>query len=147
MNILRVDTVSKRHTMTIGIKQPGGSAMASLKRWRQIGQGQFHKWETPGDELEGVWQGPHDGRYGPLGTVETREGLVTFPLHTALIERLKRVREGEEVLIRYTGRQTSKAGRVFKAFDVYVAGDDTMLEFATLRSGPPAEGRALDEHE
>jgi hypothetical protein len=121
--------------------------MASLKRWRQIGQGQFHKWETPGDELEGMWQGPHDGRYGPLGTVETREGLVTFPLHTALIERLKRVPEGEEVLIRYTGRQTSKAGRVFKAFDVYVAGDDTMLKFATLRSGPPAEGRVLDEHE
>ena len=26
--------------------------MSSLKRWRQIGQGQFHKWETPGDELE-----------------------------------------------------------------------------------------------
>ena len=61
--------------------------MASLKRWRQIGQGQFHKWETPGDELEGVWQGTHDGRYGPLGTLETPAGLVTFPLHTALVER------------------------------------------------------------
>ena len=121
--------------------------MTSLKRWRQIGQGQFHKWETPGDELEGVWQGPHDGRYGPLGTVETRDGLVTFPLHTALIERLKRVREGAEVLIRYTGRQTSKAGRVFKAFDVYVAGDDAMLEVAALRSGPPTEAEAADEHE
>ena len=56
--------------------------MTSLKRWRQIGQGRFHKWETSGDELEGMWQGPHDGRYGPLGTVETRDGLVTFPLHT-----------------------------------------------------------------
>jgi len=121
--------------------------MTSLKRWRQIGQGQFHKWETPGDELEGVWQGPHDGRYGPLGTVETRNGLVTFPLHTALIERLKRVREGAEVLIRYTGRQTSKAGRVFKAFDVYVAGDDAMLEVTALRSGPPTEAEAADEHE
>jgi len=121
--------------------------MTSLKRWRQIGQGQFHKWETPGDELEGVWQGPHDGRYGPLGTVETRDGLVTFPLHTALIERLKRVREGAEVLIRYTGRQTSKAGRVFKAFDVYVAGDDAMLEVDALRSGPPTEAEAADEHE
>jgi hypothetical protein len=113
--------------------------MASLKRWRQIGQGEFHRWETPGDELEGVWQGPHDGRYGPLGTIETRDGLMTFPLHVALIERLKRVREGAEVLIRYTGRQTSKAGRVFKAFEVYVAGDDPLLAPATVVADPPAD--------
>ena len=119
--------------------------MSSLKRWRQIGQGQFHKWETPGDEVQGVWQGPHDGRYGPLGTVETSGGLVTFPLHTALIERLKRVREGAEVLIRYTGRQTSKAGRVFKAFEVYVAGDDPLLQFAALPAEPPADWEVPDE--
>src|SRR5881628_2415161 len=106
--------------------------MASLKRWRQIGQGQFHKWETPGDELEGVWQGTHDGRYGPLGTLETPAGLVTFPLHTALVERLKRVREGGDVLIRYTGKQTSKAGRVFKHFEVYVAGDEALRETPEL---------------
>ncbi len=118
--------------------------MASLKRWRQIGQGQFHKWDTPGDELQGVWEGPHDGRYGPLGTIETPGGLVSFPLHTALIERLKRVREGAEVLIRYTGRQTSKAGRVFKAFEVYVAGDDPVLELAPVPADPPAECEAAD---
>ena len=102
--------------------------MTSLKRWRQIGQGQFHKWETPGEELEGTWRGPHEGRFGPLGTVETPEGLVTFPLHTALLERLKVVREGAAVLIRYTGTQTSKAGRVFKGFEVFVAGDDALID-------------------
>lgn len=32
--------------------------MSNLKRWRQIGQGQFRKWETPGDELEGAWREP-----------------------------------------------------------------------------------------
>jgi hypothetical protein len=102
--------------------------MASLKRWRQIGQGQFHKWETPGEEFEGTWRGMHDGRFGPLGTLETPEGLVTFPLHAALLERLKLVRQGTEVLIRYTGKQTSKAGRVFKAFEVFVAGDDALVD-------------------
>jgi hypothetical protein len=102
--------------------------MTSLRRWRQIGHGQFHKWETPGDEVKGRWRGPHDGRYGPLGTVETPNGLVTFPLHAALSDRLKRVRVGQEVLVRYTGKQTSKAGRVFKAFEVYVAGDDPLVE-------------------
>jgi hypothetical protein len=102
--------------------------MTNLRRWRQIGQGAFHKWETPGDELEGRWNGPHDGRYGPLGTVETSKGLVTFPLHAALGDRLKHVQEGEQVLIRYTGKQTSNAGRVFKAFEVYVAGDDPLVD-------------------
>ena len=121
--------------------------MASLKRWRQIGQGEFHRWETPGDELEGVWQGAHDGRYGPLGTLETQAGLMTFPLHTALMERLKRVREGAEVLIRYTGRQTSKAGRVFKAFEVYVAGDDPLLPPATVVADPSAEWEAANGHD
>jgi len=119
--------------------------MSSLRRWRQIGHGRFHKWEIPGDELEGQWRGPHDGRYGPLGTVEAHEGLVTFPLHTALFERLKRVREGEEILIRYTGKQTSSSGRVFKAFEVYVAGDDALLETAGHNGEPPSVDIA-DDH-
>ncbi len=105
--------------------------MSSLKRWRQVGQGQFHKWEAPGQELEGIWQGRHDGLYGPLGTVETPEGRFTFPLHTALLERLKVVREGAEVLIRYTGEQTSKAGRVFKGFEVFVASDEALIQTGT----------------
>lgn len=124
--------------------------MSSLKRWRQIGQGQFHKWETPGDELEGTWRGMHDGRYGPLGTVETMEGLLTFPLHAALLDRLNRVREGAEVLIRYTGKQTSKAGRVFKHFEVYVAGDDPLVLSSVFRPDAPtngAEPQAYDLHD
>src|SRR2546425_7336875 len=106
--------------------------MSSLKRWRQIGQGQFHKWETPGEEFEGTWRGMHDGRFGPLGTLETPEGLVTFPMHAALFERLKLVREGAEVLIRYIGKQTSKAGRIFKAFEVFMAGEEALVDPAKL---------------
>ena len=118
--------------------------MSSLKRWRQIGQGQFHRWETAGDELEGIWRGAHDGRYGPLGTLETHEGLVTFPLHAALLERLRQVGQGAEVLIRYVGRQTSKAGREFKAFEVYVAGDDLLLP--QTRSQLQTVRETVDEH-
>ena len=102
--------------------------MSSLKRWRQVGQGQFHKWETPGEELEGTWQGQHDGLFGPVGTIETADSRITFPLHTALLERLKLVRDGAEVLIRYTGKQTSKSGRIFKGFEVYVAGTEALIE-------------------
>jgi hypothetical protein len=112
--------------------------MSSLKRWRRVGQGQFHKWEQAGEEFEGTWRGAHDGRYGPLGTLETSEGLITFPLPAALLDRLRRVGEGAEVLIQYTGLQTSKAGRAFKGFEVYVAGDG-MAE-------APAEPRAVTAH-
>ena len=118
--------------------------MASLRRWRQIGHGQFHKWETPGDELEGRWRGHHDGRYGPLGSVETSDGFISFPLHAALADRLKRVQHGQDVLIRYTGKQTSSGGRVFKAFEVYVAGDDMLLDVE--RDGAP-DAEATHEQE
>ncbi len=109
--------------------------MSSLKRWRQVGQGSFHKWEQPGEEFEGTWRGMHDGRYGPLGTLETSEGVLTFPLPTALFERVKQVREGAEVLIRYTGLQTSKAGRTFKGFEVFVAGDGLAADEAETLIG------------
>ena len=102
--------------------------MSSLKRWRRVGQGQFHKWQQAGEEFEGTWRGAHDGRYGPLGTLETSEGLITFPLPAALLDRLGRVGEGAEVLIQNTGMQTSKAGRAFKGFEVYVAGDGALAE-------------------
>ena len=106
--------------------------MSSLKRWRQVGQGQFHKWDTPGDELEGTWQGSHEGRFGPLGTLEAAEGLISFPLHAALLDRLRHVRIGAEVLLRYTGPQTSKAGRLFKGFEVFVSGNDDVINVESL---------------
>jgi len=103
--------------------------VTNLKRWRQIGQGQFHKWEALGDELQGAWQGTHEGRFGPIGTLETVAGLVTFPLHAALLSRLSSVRVGTEVRIRYTGPQTSRAGRLFKGFEVFVSGNDEVSSF------------------
>jgi hypothetical protein len=98
--------------------------MGSLKRWRQIGQGQFQNWETPGQELEGTWHGVHDGRFGPLGTLETGERRLTFPLPVALRDRLAQIHPGALILIRYTGLQTSNAGRTFKGFEVFVAESD-----------------------
>src|SRR5262245_56956362 len=128
--------MDNRTSDTIGGSVKEG-VMTSLRRWRQIGHGQFDKWETPGDELEGRWRGQNDGRYGPLGSVETPGGFVSFPLHAALFDRLKGVQQGQDVLIRYTGKQTSNGGRVFKAFEVYVAGDDPFMDIE--RDGSPRE--------
>jgi len=110
--------------------------MSSLKRWRQVGQGQFQKWEAPGQELEGTWQGIHDGRFGPLGTVDTGEGRLAFPLPVALRDRLGQVRHGALVLVRYTGLQTSNAGRTFKGFEVFVDESDGWDEPMTPTSLP-----------
>jgi len=117
--------------------------MSSLKRWRRVGQGQFHKWEQAGEEFEGTWRGAHDGRYGRLGTLETSEGLITFPLPTALLERVRLVREGTQVLIRYTGMQTSKAGRPFKGFEVFVAGDGALLDDQEPVGSPRPTGQPI----
>lgn len=78
----------------------------------------------PGQELQGTWQGIHEGRFGPLGTLETADGRFTFPLPVALRDRLAQVRSGALVLVRYTGLQTSNAGRMFKGFEVFVADQD-----------------------
>jgi len=48
---------------------------------------------------------------------------VTFPVHVALRARLTDIPVGTEVRIRYTGPQTSKAGRLFKGFEVFVSGN------------------------
>src|SRR5262249_40584182 len=36
--------------------------MSSLKRWVQVGQGQFIKWTEKGQQLEGIWRGQKDGQ-------------------------------------------------------------------------------------
>lgn len=105
--------------------------MSNLKKWRQVGEGEFHKWTEPGDELEGRYEGQRDGKYGPLGTLARLDGTrISFPLHTALLSRIEDIEIGAEILIRYTGLQTSKTGREFKAFDVFVA-DPAMLKTAS----------------
>ena len=102
--------------------------MGSMKRWRELGQGEFLKWETEGQELEGQWRGQHDGKFGPLGTLDTSEGKVTFPLHTALLDRLESVVKGADVRIVYNGKKTAKkSGNVFKDFTVFVADEDDIV--------------------
>lgn len=105
--------------------------MSNLKRWVQVGQGEFHKWTEKGDELEGIWRGQKDGQYGPLGMLDTAEGRVSFPLHTALLQRVEGIKEGAEIKIIYNGKQKTKDGKKeFKHFDVYVAGplDEALAE-------------------
>ena len=100
------------------------SPMSNLKRWREIGQGQFQKWTEKGQALEGRYRGVKPGRFGDLGIVETDQGTMTFPIHTALATKLGAVKLGAEVRIEYLGKVTNKDGsREYKDFFVGVASD------------------------
>jgi len=105
--------------------------MSSLKRWRRVSQGRFHRWETPGEVFQGVWCGIREGRFGLLGVLDTEVGFLAFPLPAALRVRLLQVQPGTLVLVRYTGLQTTTGGRIFKAFDVFVANQATLGEART----------------
>lgn len=103
--------------------------MGNLSRWQQVGGGNFFKWDEPGKKLEGIWRGTKPGKFGDLGLIDTESGgRIAFPIHTALIEPLKQVKEGVEVLIHYMGPQTSKGGREFKAFQVFVTSQDAIAD-------------------
>lgn len=109
------------------------------KRWVKVGQGNFLKWTESGQAIEGIWRGQHDGRFGPLGLLDTAQGRVSFPLHTALLQRVENLQVGAEVRIEYQGKQQTKDGqRTFKAFDVYVA--DPQKDLIEPEEGEPEEG-------
>jgi len=91
-----------------------------MKRWKTIGGGEFVKWETAGQALEGEWVGASDGKFGPVGEIRTESGGVTFPLHTALLDKMQRIRPGVEVRIEYTGKVMGKNGKEYKSFNVMV---------------------------
>ena len=92
------------------------------KRWHPVGSsGNFMKWTEKGQFVEGLWEGTTAGRYGDLGIVKQADGTkVTFPLHTVLADRLKRIREGAEIHIEYLGKDKTQKGVEFKNFEVKV---------------------------
>ena len=92
------------------------------KRWHPVGSsGNFKKWTEKGQFVEGIWEGTTIGKFGDLGIVKQSDGLkVTFPLHTVLADRLKRIREGAEIHIEYLGKDKNQKGVEFKNFEVMV---------------------------
>jgi hypothetical protein len=93
--------------------------MTSAKRWKQLSGGSFFKFAEEGDTLEGIWQGTQAGKFGENGIVEMNGERKQFTLNAALKD-LIRVPPGTEVRITYTGKQMSKSGNEFKAFEILV---------------------------
>ena len=96
--------------------------MSSGKRWVEMGQGSFIKWETPGQQIEGRWAGKVTTGQWPNGVLDTADGRVSFPFNKSL-EDLERLPIGTEVLIKYLGKKANKKGTSqYNAFQVFVAG-------------------------
>ena len=115
------------------------------EEWVAVGGGGFIKWAEEGQEAQGIYRGQREGKFGPLGMLDTAEGRVNFPLHTALLSRLAGVSEGTEIRMVYRGNEVSKSGRTFKAFDVFVAADRS--DRSLHASGNRAATRADEKRE
>ena len=111
------------------------------RKWHPVGSsGNFMKWTEKGQKVEGVWEGTTPGKFGDLGIVKQPDGTkVTFPMHTVLMDRFRRVREGAEVLIEYLGKEHNKKGTEFKNFEVMVGNPEDILPEAA----EPAAGEEV----
>lgn len=97
-------------------------------KWKKIGEegtgeSEFFKWERQGQEIEGIWKGKTDGKFGPIGWVEDEQDSSqrSFPLHTVLLNKLEDVGEGTLIRIEYLGKKSGKNGREYKNFNVYTS--------------------------
>ena len=93
---------------------------------REIGGGEYVKWEKEGQEVAGEWRGFRPGRKAPdgketvVGVVETEAGEVKFPATRVLQTKLGIVAEGISVWITYLGTRKGAAGTSYKNFRVEV---------------------------
>jgi hypothetical protein len=80
------------------------------------------KWAQtkPGHVLEGVYLGQHEGKYGPLADLDTLDGQLQLPVPAMLGRALAQIRIGGYIYIQYDGLQSSKEGRDYHGFTVWV---------------------------
>src|SRR3990167_8623960 len=104
--------------------------MSNYRRIRVTGGGNLRKWTEMGQTIEGHWRGTRPGKFGDLGMIDTdHEGRVTFPIHTALVNKLARIREGASIAIVYKGKvKAGKSGNEYKDFDVMVEREEDLLD-------------------
>jgi hypothetical protein len=97
----------------------------------------FFKFETPNDELEGIWLGTEEGKFGLNGRVRDMSNVIqTFTLNAALKD-LEAINEGTQIKLVFTGLQKTDGGQEYKAFDIYVDDDSEGETQAPADDEPP----------
>ena len=95
--------------------------------WTQLQtttDGDFVKFESVGQTLQGEWLGIKPGKYeNDLGTIVNEGGNFVFSI-TAALRDLADVDTGTMVKIEFQGLGETRDGREFKKFDVYLDNDE-----------------------
>ena len=87
--------------------------------WIRRSAGDNVRFENESDCLRGLYRGTREGLYGLLGVIDAEDGRKFFKMYASMQRQLDGVTDGTAVLIVYRGERRSRAGRDFKAFDVY----------------------------
>jgi hypothetical protein len=91
---------------------------APILKWAQL---------EPGHVEEGEYIGVHEGKYGVLVDLETKDGPLAIPMKVSLERQLARVRVGAYISIRFDGLQrNARSGRDFYACKVFTAEADLL---------------------
>ncbi len=88
-------------------------------RWRTVGERpvSYHKFEEPGDVIEGIWRGTSTGKYGLNGRLDVDGSDVLFTLSAGLRD-LEQVELGTRVRITFQRWALSKSGNRFRLFRI-----------------------------
>lgn len=117
-----------------------------MGRWKQLNSGnrvdEFFRFDEVGKELMGAFKGTFVTTSGTWGDqtnaiIETPEGMTFGVSLTRALRDLEHLDIGDGVRLVYLGKQMSKAGNEFKAFDVFVW--DAEDEPTTVEQPPRSE--------
>jgi hypothetical protein len=82
-------------------------------------EGETFKWDKPGLTLRGKFLRLRAGSMGgDMVMLDTPTGAITASAPKTLADALDGVRQGTEVVIRYTGEEVGQRGQKYKRFEV-----------------------------
>jgi hypothetical protein len=95
-------------------EQPWVPVDGSPAPTRPPSSGTFLKWDVTGREVAGIYLGTFEGKFGPVGGVETDHGKVLFSLPLQLARLLKRVPPDSQVRVRCVSEDLTASGNTFR---------------------------------
>jgi hypothetical protein len=101
-------------------------ALAQLLRHHLPGRGYYRTKLARTADL--IYLGTFEGKFSPVGGVETDHGKVLFSLPLQLARLLKRVPPDSQVGVRYVSEDLTASGNTFKTFNVDVRRGTALLD-------------------
>jgi hypothetical protein len=98
--------------------------------YREVTGGQVDEFWKPsniGDTAEGVLITSFDSTFGKCYVLEVNGRSIGLPSHTTLVNKLMKVRVGDQLLITYKGKKPNKDGTLYIDYTVQVAEYDNQL--------------------